>query len=710
MKRCKFESKPVSVTIKIITSVNINKSWECVDDKKHGFLGYVSLLVALWCCTLICNPVKGQGLCSDSQGAGKGGFTLTSSIVCLGQSVSVTADPGIQSSLARYVYIYSGSTNVSAVAATAVPNTTFQYAVPGSYTILQFASNGATGTIACQVVNVVPTAPIKFSYQICNSASGNSKLLKLIIDTSDPLTKGYDKIDVRWGDSLNWESFPISSINNVTHTYPATSGGIFRVEVKGGFTANSYCIPETNSQNITITPTLTPSLKSHISDLVSSATGIKITVLGTPGQSIELLQKNGTTFQPTGLTATNGNSLTIAATQQTQCFKVRSVNGCGEVDESEEVCSLVLGAQAGNRQNILSWQPYQGAGNFIRYQLKRFVNGSGSLPIATLPAKATGSYTDTDNILCGSQYCYQLEAIVFDRYGNTITVTSAQTCVVGTSTDTPGAMRNLTVSVEGNGQIRVRALAPTTGTTTNFSLIVSRADTPNGPFQQVGVSVNNTIFFDKGANPNNQSYCYQVVYRSECGNDSPPATACTIFLSSGGTGIDWTAASPFTPGSVTEYTLEVYDAETGNHVKDIPMGGNTHYEPDPNDQSAQTFRYRIYAEYGPYSSMSNYYDLKRNAGIFVPSAFTPNGDGINDRFVPLGTFWTDVSMTVFNLWGQVVYREVIDNYNSQTNKLVGWDGNYDGQPAPANTYQYQVTITDKDNQQIVKRGTVLLIR
>ena len=69
--------------------------------------------------------------------------------------------------------------------------------------------------------------------------------------------------------------------------------------------------------------------------------------------------------------------------------------------------------------------------------------------------------------------------------------------------------------------------------------------------------------------------------------------------------------------------------------------------------------------------------------IYVPTAFTPNGDGLNDRFkiIPVGI--TEILFfQVVNRWGQVIY--------SSKNAAGGWDGNVNGIPQPAGTYVWMV--------------------
>ncbi len=88
--------------------------------------------------------------------------------------------------------------------------------------------------------------------------------------------------------------------------------------------------------------------------------------------------------------------------------------------------------------------------------------------------------------------------------------------------------------------------------------------------------------------------------------------------------------------------------------------------------------------------------------VFVPSAFSPNGDGNNDVFKIYGDNISAVSMRVFNRWGELVFET--------TNSLAGWDGTYKGQLQEPNVFIYEATITFLDNSQVQKNGSFTLVR
>ncbi len=91
------------------------------------------------------------------------------------------------------------------------------------------------------------------------------------------------------------------------------------------------------------------------------------------------------------------------------------------------------------------------------------------------------------------------------------------------------------------------------------------------------------------------------------------------------------------------------------------------------------------------------------ATLFVPSGFTPNGDGLNDVLRPIGIGYRNINyFRVYNRWGQQVFYTT---YFGQ-----GWDGSFAGKAQDAGTYFWQLSTTDRfGNEQKVK-GDATLIR
>jgi gliding motility-associated-like protein len=119
----------------------------------------------------------------------------------------------------------------------------------------------------------------------------------------------------------------------------------------------------------------------------------------------------------------------------------------------------------------------------------------------------------------------------------------------------------------------------------------------------------------------------------------------------------------------------------------------------------QTTAYTLIVNYGKNctTSASNKIEIGNTANTYVPNAFTPNGDGINDEFSVFGTSLASVGMKIFNRWGEKVF----DSGDSQ---WASWDGNYKGTAQPPGVYTYYVQLVHLDGSQESREGTVTLIR
>ncbi|MDR1346232.1 MAG: gliding motility-associated C-terminal domain-containing protein, partial [Bacteroidales bacterium] len=89
--------------------------------------------------------------------------------------------------------------------------------------------------------------------------------------------------------------------------------------------------------------------------------------------------------------------------------------------------------------------------------------------------------------------------------------------------------------------------------------------------------------------------------------------------------------------------------------------------------------------------------------LFMPNAFSPNGDGINDRYELAAAFEiNNFSLYIYDRAGQLVFKS--------TDITHTWNGELNGNILPADVYLYLVKYTDKFNCSHQKKGNILLIR
>jgi|TARA_B110000902_G_C14285849_1_gene578742 gliding motility-associated-like protein len=93
----------------------------------------------------------------------------------------------------------------------------------------------------------------------------------------------------------------------------------------------------------------------------------------------------------------------------------------------------------------------------------------------------------------------------------------------------------------------------------------------------------------------------------------------------------------------------------------------------------------------------------------IPTAFSPNGDGLNERFNITTSPGVTVEGTIYNRWGEKMYEwtTLPDATPSEVNT---WDGTYQREPVPLGTYQYVLKLREPDNTVTWQSGSVLIIR
>jgi gliding motility-associated-like protein len=99
--------------------------------------------------------------------------------------------------------------------------------------------------------------------------------------------------------------------------------------------------------------------------------------------------------------------------------------------------------------------------------------------------------------------------------------------------------------------------------------------------------------------------------------------------------------------------------------------------------------------------------------IFIPNAFTPNGDGENDKMRVRGEDIKALYFAIYNRWGQVVYES--SSVEMTTDNSKGWDGTFNGKELSPDVYVYYLRASCQEdngviNNEFIKKGNITLIR
>jgi gliding motility-associated-like protein len=152
----------------------------------------------------------------------------------------------------------------------------------------------------------------------------------------------------------------------------------------------------------------------------------------------------------------------------------------------------------------------------------------------------------------------------------------------------------------------------------------------------------------------------------------------------------------------------LFDATGGVQYSWYPptyLSDTTVYDPTGYFPDTGTFNYIVHvqSEFGCYGNDTIKVQVVNQAEFFVPTAFTPNGDGKNDIFKPIAAGYKKINyFMVFNRWGERVYAG--DSFEE------GWDGTYNGQKADLDTYFWEISFVDRFGKDGLLKGDVTLIR
>jgi gliding motility-associated-like protein len=622
---------------------------------------------------------------SPSPNSARGSFELLNS----GDSSVLGANPRIcagttllvrdttQAVNNQYWYEYTGTTAPTSGGDTERRHT---FSRPGKYVVIQQGSLNGTGSYACQTIEVLPSPAPILSLTVCSVGE-----VRLSLPTN--ANNVYDEYAINWGDGS--AEFTVPKAPQVLYHGYGAANAVYGILVRGVYAGGLSC--HTLSRSINPSRVNTVRKPTIVKLTLTDATTATLDYTGQNGTTLEIFKQDATgTYQPTGLTSTTATvppqTFTGLDSTRSTCFKVVAPQGCGPDAESEPLCALPLTVQALDLQNGVSWPAHAATPGFRNYTLTK--NGTA---LAPLPNVSTTQYLDTQDVTCGQSYCYQLVAQV-----GTAQSISLRKCVVARSLTAPPRLTNVAASVVG-GRVQLsweppRILAQT------YQITRTQG---GATFQPIGESKSET-YLDASSLPASQTYCYRITYRDACQGVSPPSDpVCSILLRQDNSRIVWSAESPFTqlPGP---YVVQLIDA-AGGVLSATGTGGALSFEPLVNATSSPVLRYRVQTTAPDGTvSWSNELLFSLPIRLFVPDAFSPNGDGVNDDFTVQALFISTFQIRIFDRWGESVY--------ASDNREAGWNGSYNGQPATPGTYSYRVEVTDLKGQTFVKRGLVLLVR
>ena len=619
----------------------------------------------------------GQGLCD----LGGGDFELDKYEGCAPLAVKIT-NKLTNYNLVGYYAQYDGKETNPSIREVS----TYTYQSPGTFIMLQVAGIPSGRGYACKTVKVSETRAVGTTYSSCG---GGKIFLEL---TNGAILDAYDRVEIMWGDgeTVTWQK---GNPTKFEHTYKSVATSP-TVTVTGLYAAGQACDKgRVYSFPITFERPQFSEIQTSEVSMRNDGT-IRVTYKGVTGVRTNIqYSNNGTSYVTSGTRSSGGSQpYDIKGLNKDQIYKVRlsSEDLCGGSSETEPISTMTISATSTDGANNLKWSQYPDAAQFDGYDLFR----EGNL-IKSFTSIGETSYTDED-VECGSYVEYYVVAKL-----KTATSMSA-TAGVKVETGNAKPLSGASVSVLDKTSVAIKAEVPGAGPNTSFELSIERAEAGSTLFKKIITLYNQSDYVDNAAKTDELSYCYRMSYQNSCDQKVPASEPiCTILLSKKLTTLNWTGDNPIL-GGFEDYT--VVQTSSGGASVDIPVQKNTSYTVKLNNQSALEYNFlvRAVSQDGNFESLSNIINYRRNAGVFVPDAFTPNGDGYNDILEAKSEQLQSFNMSVMNRWGVVVFHS--------DDIAKGWDGTVAGTNAPVGYYYYKMTFVDDINQTVEKSGTFMLLR
>ncbi|MES2778886.1 MAG: gliding motility-associated C-terminal domain-containing protein [Bacteroidota bacterium] len=357
---------------------------------------------------------------------------------------------------------------------------------------------------------------------------------------------------------------------------------------------------------------------------------------------------------------------------------------------------------------------------FHKYNIYRAINSDPFLLLDSVLDKNLRSYTDPNTPMYSlNNYRYFMRAV--NQCGKE-----------GPSSDTLGTFEQLkyipdqqkliTATVFEKNKVLITWPKSYEKDFARYMVYKTEASTNNYQLIKTYTTITDTLLIDEDVDVNQYSYCYHVIMKDTCDNYGPKGLeACTILLK--GNSIPFKHTLNWTPYDYWESGTANYDIIRQGNESPVITGMLANPEAidfldDQLDVKSGIFSYSVIAnqlpdpnyftgfirtDCGNAQSQSNTIELLQKPLVFIPNAFTPNGDGTNELWNIRDLYVKDYNLVVYNKWGQLIF--------TSNNKNVKWTGiSENGDPEPTDVYIYRLVYTGYDESRAVLQGNITILR
>ncbi|MFY0643513.1 MAG: gliding motility-associated C-terminal domain-containing protein [Bacteroidia bacterium] len=391
------------------------------------------------------------------------------------------------------------------------------------------------------------------------------------------------------------------------------------------------------------------------------------------------------------------------------CYDLNIQDNCGlDGPKSRSHCFIYLSVSSTqNFNNQLDWTPYKGWNKVAQYHIFRRENSTNAYSLIATVSGTVNSYIDEG--LCDKEYEYYVQA-----ENNSNTDKSNSFAVIHRPATSLNTIKSsiANASVINEYEIEVKWNSSQFEHFDHYVLNKYESNTSN---LVSSTELYDTTFIDYDVFTSENSYIYTVQEVDGCGmiND-PDRIGKTMLLEASydnlnhQSTLNWSAYEEWENG-VQEYLISLYSEEGDQFLGAVSPTTTTFVDEEYHVTLNGSYCYRILAvnDKGD-TSISNIACIQGDPISYIPNAFSPNGDGLNDRFRPISRFVdheADVigfRMEIYNSWGELLFR---------TDDLIsGWDGSYKGSTCQQGAYIYLIDYKGVNGKRYNHKGSLTLMR
>lgn len=363
----------------------------------------------------------------------------------------------------------------------------------------------------------------------------------------------------------------------------------------------------------------------------------------------------------------------------------------------------------------LRWNLYQNWPTGIQYRIEMAIDGNTPSIIETLPDNSSG-YNIATSQLTGNEVCFR---IIAAHPNGIYTSQSNRVCLPVNFVRSTAFNYLRTLTVNNDGGVDLSWYIDTLADINTFYFENSLDG--NVYLRKDSAAVSPPVSFlnnytDATAQTDVQSYYYRVVSKDDCNLEVASTRGRTMFLETDINNNN-TASLLWNAFALEEATVVNYTINSVVNNQLVPIETISPQETTfEQDIAAATsadgqFCYVIEAQYTlslpgfaaeTHTSRSNISCVERDLVIYMPSALVPSGKNNFVKPVLQVPNVKEYEFIIYDRWGKKLF---------ETNSITaGWDGTSKGEAMPFGTYTYYVKAVSQQGKEIIKKGTVTLVR